>query len=440
MDFLYAVINNFNYALGIAVGSILSANFNRKRNHFVLRVIGVALIAVVMAVIGAAIRVTFGKNTITDAITYSLSTLAAFSVIPFCFNLDLLRSLYSVINGNVVRCSFSRIVLILCALFGIVHDSFFALPIDYAVMALFYCAVYFAFTRKIIHDDNFIPNKGQTIFLFISMLVIMNMGSLESVLGAVGTGPFILFCFSECAFGILVIGLQFLHYFSEKQKLEMLLEKHIADERLAHAENFRNIIDAMNIKVHDLKHQLHKITSNQAVSEEVLRQLNEVAAEYEMYIDTGNDIINTILTEKHFLCLSNQIRLTIMLDGKAFSFMSAADINALFGNALDNAIEYLQTVSEEKRFIRVSCREEGEGMLTLRVENYFEGELKIDAHGMPITHKKDTFYHGFSTKSIKQIAEKYGGGCTFKVEDGMFKLTVFFPLFNKEKGNEKPTE
>ena len=116
-----------------------------------------------------------------------------------------------------------------------------------------------------------------------------------------------------------------------------------------------------------------------------------------------------------------------MLDGSALSFMSAQEINSFFGNAIDNAIEYLLTVDEDKRFIRISSAQNG-SIFTIRVENYCETALKFRTNGLPETTKDDNGYHGFGTKSIKTIAQNHGGDASFERQDDMFIVTAIFML------------
>ena len=127
------------------------------------------------------------------------------------------------------------------------------------------------------------------------------------------------------------------------------------------------------------------------------------------------------------VCEAKKIQLTVMLDGEALSFMSVQEINSFFGNAIDNAVEYLLTVDEDKRIIRISSHQNG-SMLTIRVENYCENDLKFGKNGLPLTTKGDNGYHGFGTKSIKTIAQKYGGDASFERTDDLFVVTALFML------------
>ena len=52
-------------------------------------------------------------------------------------------------------------------------------------------------------------------------------------------------------------------------------------------------------------------------------------------------------------------------------------------------------------------------------------------NGVPQTSKDDIRYHGFGTRSMKYIVEKYGGNIVFSEKDGVFGVYIIFPLSDK---------
>ena len=48
-------------------------------------------------------------------------------------------------------------------------------------------------------------------------------------------------------------------------------------------------------------------------------------------------------------------------------------------------------------------------------------------NGIPVTGKNNTVQHGFGIKSIKMIAEKYGGTAAVSFDDEFFNLDILFP-------------
>ena len=108
-------------------------------------------------------------------------------------------------------------------------------------------------------------------------------------------------------------------------------------------------------------------------------------------------------------------------------FMDVMDLSAVFGNALDNAIEYeVQIADPAKRLIHVTVSSRRDFVL-LRFENYCQDSLRF-REGLPVTTKKDKSNHGYGLKSIRFVAEKYGGIVTVKQEREWFVLQVLLPV------------
>lgn len=202
-------------------------------------------------------------------------------------------------------------------------------------------------------------------------------------------------------------------------------EKMIYENYRRQAEASQKNMELINIKCHDMKHQIRALLDKKDMDESFLEEVQKTISVYDSAIKTGNDAIDVLLTEKSLACEVKKIELSVMIDGEALGFLSPSDINSLFGNAVDNAVEYLDKVGEDKRFIRISSKKQGE-MMALRIENYCEDEITFDKKGLPKTTKEDKNYHGFGVKSIKNVAEKYGGTATFSREGNLFVLTVLF--------------
>ena len=193
-----------------------------------------------------------------------------------------------------------------------------------------------------------------------------------------------------------------------------------------HSELSKASINAINAKCHDMKKQLEtikKLTSTDELNE-YKTEIERSIADYEVVANTGNEAINVAITERSLLCQRKGIKFTYVVDGTLLSFMNSPDLYSLFGNALDNAIEAVLELEEDRRVITLNVRREKD-MLCIRTENYFKGKIELK-DGLPKTIKQDHTQHGFGLKSIKMIAEKYGGSATVLVEDDVFILNLLF--------------
>ncbi len=211
---------------------------------------------------------------------------------------------------------------------------------------------------------------------------------------------------------------------NEKKSMENLLSLERKNQEVS-----RRSIEMVNMRCHDLKHQIELLESEKTDSrrrDQLLGELRRTVSDYESVFNTGNEALDTVLAEKSFLCKKNGITFSYIADGKSLAFLSDVDAYTLFGNALDNAIEAeLKEPDPEKRIISLSASKVC-GCVRVRVENHFEGEPEF-RDGLPVTTKGGEGVHGYGTKSIRYIAEKYGGTLTMAAKDGMFTVNILFP-------------
>jgi len=134
-----------------------------------------------------------------------------------------------------------------------------------------------------------------------------------------------------------------------------------------------------------------------------------------------------VLSGKMLACKNLGITMTCMADGRRMGFMEDSDIYALFGNIVDNAIEAVSSVPQaDEKLISLTVATQGE-LLRIEEENYFSGKL-IFEEGLPVTAKGDQTHHGFGTRSIRMLAEKYGGDFKISIQDNVFSLSIILPI------------
>lgn len=227
----------------------------------------------------------------------------------------------------------------------------------------------------------------------------------------------------EVMCSVLLLYIQFGVHAQNTLERENEQIEHILAQEQKRFEAFRAESAYLDIKCHDLKHQIHKLKTQSTVSAETIAELESDIAAYESYARTGCAALDIILGEKYLQCANHGIPFTASVFSGKLDHLSESDIYSLFGNALDNAIEYEQTLPGDVRFIRLSVRDIG-NMLLIRAENSYPGPpLSVqELH----TTKTDTLYHGFGLKSMRYIAAKYGGEMEVAAHDGVFCLTFVF--------------
>lgn len=209
----------------------------------------------------------------------------------------------------------------------------------------------------------------------------------------------------------------------ELESVQNVLQKQYQQYQLS-----KDSIELINRKYHDLKHQITVLRTEPDAAQRnaFLDQMEAEIRTYEAQNKTGNQVLDTVLTSKSLYCAQHGIGLTCVADGALLDFMDVMDLSAVFGNALDNAIECEEQIADpEKRLIHVSVSAQRDFVL-LRFENYCEGDLSF-SEGLPVTTKKDRDFHGYGLKSIRYVARKYGGTVTVRKEKQWFVLQVLLP-------------
>ena len=150
----------------------------------------------------------------------------------------------------------------------------------------------------------------------------------------------------------------------------------------------------------------------------------------------ADSTVNAVLTAKENLMRQKGIRFYVKVEIGQELWMERADICALFANALDNAVEACEKLTEGQREISLEVRQ-GKGLLVVKTENSC---LKIEngeRGSLPKTTKKDTANHGFGLRSIREVVKKYGGHMEIDQAAGRFTLFLYLPQEKKCKDKKK---
>lgn len=203
--------------------------------------------------------------------------------------------------------------------------------------------------------------------------------------------------------------------------------KALWNEKKSQYELSKENIDLINMKCHDLKHQIRKIGSNK-IDESTLKEIENSINIFDLRASTDNEELDIMLTEKSLICKKENIKLTYICDGKSLEFISSGDIYSLFGNLLDNAIEAVRKLDKDNlRNISLKVRKVN-NFVSISIQNFFDSRALNYKNGMPQSTKKDKLNHGFGLKSIKYIVNKYDGNMTIETKGNVFLINILIPI------------
>lgn len=207
---------------------------------------------------------------------------------------------------------------------------------------------------------------------------------------------------------------------------DVALSARLAHERERQMELSRETIEAINLKCHDMRHQIRTLAREGGVVDQgVIDDMEHQIRLYDSSVRTGNDALDTILTEKGLLCERRSITLSSIADGSALGFMPVSDVYSLFGNALDNAIEAVDRLADPtRRVISLDVRTR-RSVLVMSVENYCDFVPQF-RDGLPVSERGEG--HGYGMRSMRVTAERWGGSLSATCENGLFRLGIIIPL------------
>lgn len=432
-DIFEAIFIQFPFQLLVSEAIFLTDS--PKRAHFLPRLLTGFAIQICLSALWNAVLTPYVS---TSLIFYTLLYLgfAFFTAIPVWGSFDLeLRELIFILAGGYatehMTFALSRIILQQLQngypLYGSLSHLLVTRYVIYIVGA---AAVYFLIIRTNKKADQLRDSDFRIVVLaFIVMVFAIGFSVYWSYPGEyMGTpmGDAICPAYSFlCCVLVLLMEYYVLRENSmkrEQETIEQLLQISTAQQKSS-----KEAIDIINMKCHDLKHQmkaLAKMEDDRSRSE-YIQEIQDAVSIYDATYHTGCSALDYVLREKTLIFNERRIEFGCMVEGRMISYMASADVYALMGNALDNALERVLKEKEGEQIISFQIRHHND-MVLIHLENRCSRMLRFE-NGIPVTDKKDKTQHGFGVKSMRYIVEKYQGELLMSVKNGKFNLDILLP-------------
>ena len=414
-----------------------------RRRHFWLRaLISVVVLIGLLLLAGSVISDQFpvgqtsGWRYMAAQMTeFTLFVFGAAGLILFCYDCSFLSALFCSTAGYTMQNLATSLAGLSLSIAGYFFPDFQSLNamgyFNIGWMLLVYALGYFLLVRRV-SDMGVVPSGKLTMVVVIMLAIFFNtfFDMAQRDLSAFGV-PFLhttIISVAHIGACLLTLFLEYELLYNRQLELDAAALEQVVANQARQYQLSRETMDAINLKVHDIKHQIRQLQDGSAeVNATALASLEKDIRIYDSSVRSDNEALDTILTEKRLVCEAEDINLSCIADGRALAFMEPTDIYSLFGNALDNAIEAVQKVEDpERRTIRVIVRRLGD-MASIHVENYFEGTVSF-ADGLPITNKDDASNHGFGTRSMRRTVEKYDGTITMGARGQLFQVNIMIPV------------
>ena len=255
---------------------------------------------------------------------------------------------------------------------------------------------------------------SMVIFFIFRMVYVLNSTYYNTLatIGAVG----LLFC------TFLVL------YLYEKQaeqsaqlRMREQYERHLKsqvkhlDEILLKQEELRRVRHDMTNQLVAIQGYFHEsdTAGGEAYVTSLLQNLQTPSAR----IKTGNSALDAILSTKKALAESKGIIVDMEVQISDQLPLEPVDVCVIFGNALDNAIEACDRITEGEKKIRLVLVQR-EGKLLCRITNTaLSGITNVYS-----TSKKDKENHGFGLVNLRESLKKYDCEPVMDYNDGFFSM------------------
>lgn len=396
----------------------------KKKNMYTLRLVLSFLIS--LGILFAIPKFEFEISTVEyiyETFFYVILSLLTYLNVRFCYDVSKKESYFSLIAGYTIQhigyTLFSMIDIVFLNSIKTANTFFeqyiFVRRLSFTPIFIFYISIHHSKKEKGTELANRNILLILTFSLFSNVFLSLGISKKLDILTYEMMKMMNLLC---CLLMMFVL-------FYLRRKVSM--QKEIMQLNLIQEEQARlykmnlNNREIMNVKAHDLKHQLSRINT---LDNNTKKELEKVVSLYDSEFSYKRESLNIVLQEKDVICRKHQIELNVLIEEQALNFISDTDLYSLFGNILDNAIEACLKVSTDKLIIlRVKNIS---NIIIIKEANNFNGELRIDKNGNALTTKKDDGFHGFGLKSIKMIAEKYNGEIEISSTESNFTICLHF--------------
>ena len=431
---MYYEWGNCFFTLQIFVAELIFLYSYPKRSKFLARIIpGVIAITLLSGFMPSGY--TLMRNQYYQFFKYIFMFAVTAAYQCFCFKAKIIAMISACVSGYALQhLSYQAMQLLsLTSLLDIpaISSSWRDRILELMVFPFTYLLTWAAFGRMAAkyefyknYDSRFVVVSIFTLFVCLVINRFARQGAnLGNTYVIAGNALYAISC---CVLSLFIS--YSLHVLSITRAKNETLERISYEERKQFETSKKNR-EQLNVKYHDLKHVLSLLDSDRNAEE--IAQYRKVLEDFDGEVRTGNETLDIVVNEKADICRSEGISLTFLGDGQLLSFVSQYDIYSMFGNILDNAIEAVRKIDDRgKKIISMTIEAQGNCVIISSM-NYFTGKLNVSDGKLVTTKTVNVDSHGYGIRSIKLVAEKYGGEARISAEDDIFDLTVFLTVPEK---------
>lgn len=263
------------------------------------------------------------------------------------------------------------------------------------------------------------------------LLLVMPISSLFMLVVIFQSDGLVIYQITLSVIAVLIINFTVFFLFDSLAILyQEKQEKSFVEQQNRYYENQLEIINASlensSILRHDMKNHLQAIftdikSGNISEAQQHISDITEVYNSKNGIIHTGYPAIDSIVNFKLQAAKQNGVKVNVSSTLPQGLNISSFDSTVIFGNLIDNALQAVSLVPENK-FIDLALHY-SKGMLLIKITNPFTNEIRKSGDKV-ITTKTDKKNHGYGLTSVKETIEKYNGTIDIIPDDKVFTVTA----------------
>ncbi|MGN0070980.1 MAG: hypothetical protein ACI361_03980, partial [Atopobiaceae bacterium] len=215
--------------------------------------------------------------------------------------------------------------------------------LNFAVSAILYLAVWYFFVRKSDAEGlESVSDPAMILMMAVVILMVIGFDLVIKSLSADGIAVAYIVALRSvhgfiCIFTVLM---EYELLINRRLEAERDTARHVLAERQRQYAQSRQTMDAINMRMHGIRHRVFQTLADAGteVGEDTAKALLHDVSLYDAVVHTGNEALDTVLSEKRLICQDRGITLSCIADGAALGFMAGEDLYALMGAVLDEAI------------------------------------------------------------------------------------------------------
>lgn len=218
-------------------------------------------------------------------------------------------------------------------------------------------------------------------------------------------------------------GLKFQHYLNKKyirvQKENYEYLEYREEETKKFRHDYRNHLNSLQILCKEKRYD---------DVENYINDISDRLNEYNRYITVCNSFVDAILNYYYQKTNKNNVKFNVSGKLPKVCYINLFDLCTIISNLLDNALEALEYINENDRYIEITFRYD-DLMIYCNIINPYNGELNI--YKNKITSKKNTKNHGYGLNNVRKSVNLYNGSMEIKTDNMIFEVLI--ALVNQKK-------